>query len=185
MTQQPFGPVRASKFMALLLRHNPAAGNLTLDAEGWTPVEDLLTALQRAGIALSLSDLKGIVAADTKGRYALSCDEQRIRANQGHSTKQVTLTFEQAEPPPVLYHGTVASVLDVILSEGLNRMQRHHVHLSGDIATARNVGARRAGRLVVIVADAARMRADGHTFFRSTNGVWLVNAVPPGYLSVI
>jgi putative RNA 2'-phosphotransferase len=56
------------------------------------------------------------------------------------------------------------------------------VHLSADAATARAVGGRR-GRPVVLRVDAAAMAADGHRFTRSANGVWLVDAVPPGYLS--
>jgi putative RNA 2'-phosphotransferase len=32
--------------------------------------------------------------------------------------------------------------------------------------------------------DAAAMAADGWTFTRSANGVWLVEAVPPSYLAV-
>ena len=63
-------------------------------------------------------------------------------------------------------------------------MARHHVHLSADADTAAKVGSRH-GRLVVLAVDAAAMRAAGHEFFRSANGVWLVDAVPPGYLRVI
>ena len=36
--------------------------------------------------------------------------------------------------------------------------------------------------VVVLVIDAARMQRDGHTFFLSENGVWLVACVPPEYL---
>ena len=81
-----------------------------------------------------------------------------------------------------LYHGTVERFLPAILIEGLNKGRRHHVHLSKDVETARKVGARR-GKPVVLKVDAERMRRDGHTFFVSANGVWLTNAVPPGYLT--
>ena len=33
--------------------------------------------------------------------------------------------------------------------------------------------------------DAGRMHRDGLTFFVSANGVWLTDAVPPGYLARI
>jgi putative RNA 2'-phosphotransferase len=174
---------RASKYMALLLRHNPSAGNLVLDSEGWTPVQELLGALQRGGNDVTLDGLKVIVASDAKGRYSFSQDGLRIRANQGHSAAGITLTFERAEPPAVLYHGTIASAVDAIMREGLSRMHRHHVHLSGDLETAKKVGGRR-GKPVVLKVDAARMRSDGHVFYRSANGVWLVDVVPPEYLSV-
>ena len=58
------------------------------------------------------------------------------------------------------------------------------MHLSPDVATAERVGARR-GRPVVLEVAAGRMHHDDHTFTRSENGVWLVAAVPPAYLSVL
>ena len=48
--------------------------------------------------------------------------------------------------------------------------------------TARKVGARR-GKPVILEVDAGRMHRDGRTFFLSANGVWLTDAVPPGYLT--
>ena len=103
-----------------------------------------------------------------------------IRANQGHSVT-VDLELEPVQPPAVLYHGTGYSAAETITREGLRRMGRHHVHLSSDRETARVVGARH-GRPVVFAVDAAAMRAAGHLFYRSDNGVWLVDHVPPGYL---
>lgn len=180
---KPFDPVRVSKFMALVLRHDPAAADLVLDGEGWAPVAALLRGLAAQGFAVTRAELDAIVAADAKGRYAVSPDGLRIRANQGHSTDAVELSFETAEPPETLYHGTVAKVLEAIAREGLRKMQRHHVHLSADAETAAAVGARR-GRPVVLAVAAQRMRVDGHVFHRSANGVWLVDAVPPGYLTL-
>ena len=65
---------RASKFIALVLRHKPEVAGLTLDAEGWTEVEDLLRGLATAGRPLSRADLTALVEMDAKGRYALSPD---------------------------------------------------------------------------------------------------------------
>ena len=55
--------------------------------------------------------------------------------------------------------------------------------MSADPTTARAVGARR-GPPVVLRVDAAAMVAGGHVFARSDNGVWLVDAAPPRYLSI-
>ena len=41
------------------------------------------------------------------------------------------------------------------------------------------------GRASILVVDAIRMRAEGRTFFRSANGVWLVDRVPPEFLRVL
>jgi putative RNA 2'-phosphotransferase len=97
----------------------------------------------------------------------------------------VDLGLAPVEPPAVLYHGTSAGAVDAILAEGLTRRARHHVHLSADVATARTVGSRRRGAVVVFEVDAAAMAAAGHVFHRSANGVWLTEAVPAGYVRVL
>jgi uncharacterized protein (TIGR02452 family) len=57
------------------------------------------------------------------------------------------------------------------------------VHLSAESATAKRVGGRR-GEPVVLVVRAAEMAAAGHAFFRSENGVWLVEHVPPAFIEI-
>ena len=89
--------------------------------------------------------------------------------------------MRRSTPPDVLYHGTGDRSVEAILREGLRKMSRHHVHLSGDPATATAVG-RRHGRPVVLLVDAGAMHRAGHVFYRSANGVWLVDQVPPHYL---
>jgi putative RNA 2'-phosphotransferase len=64
----------------------------------------------------------------------------------------------------------------------LKRGRRHHVHLSRETETARKVGARH-GKPFVFAIDALAMHADGWDFWVSENGVWLVDEVPPAYLS--
>jgi RNA:NAD 2'-phosphotransferase (TPT1/KptA family) len=39
-------------------------------------------------------------------------------------------------------------------------------------------------RMSLALRHAAAMARDGHVFFRSDNGVWLTDAVPPAYLGV-
>ncbi len=53
---------------------------------------------------------------------------------------EVDLGYERAEPPDTLFHETVARLLPAIRDKGLQRMERHHVHLSTDEATARAMG---------------------------------------------
>jgi putative RNA 2'-phosphotransferase len=172
----------ASKRLSYVLRHHPDAAGVTLDAQGWVAIDELLRGLAASGPALTRDELDRIIATDTKQRYAVSEDGLRIRASQGHSI-DVDLGYQAAVPPPVLYHGTAERNLASIQQVGLEKRGRHDVHLSATIATARQVGARH-GRPVVLAVDAARMHADGHAFSVSANGVWLVDGVPPGYLTV-
>lgn len=171
-----------SKLLSYVLRHHPETAGVTLDAQGWVEVDALLRGLNARGTVLTRTDLDRIVAADSKRRYAYSDDGARIRASQGHSV-EVDLGYEPAAPPALLYHGTAEKNLASIMATGLERRERHHVHLSAGVATARQVGGRH-GRPVVLHVDAARMHADGFAFFVTANGVWLVERVPPAYLSV-
>ncbi len=170
--------VKVSKYVSKHLRHQPERIGLVLDPHGWVEIEDLLRAASAHGFAFSRAELDHVVAANDKQRFAV--DGTRIRASQGH-TVAVDLGLPEAEPPAYLYHGTVASALDAIRAEGLRPMARHHVHLSPDRETATRVGARR-GRPLVLSVDAGAMRAAGHVFRISANGVWLVDAVPPQFL---
>lgn len=172
--------VQTSKFLSLVLRHDPAKVGIVLDDGGWTDVAALLEALARHGHPLTREQLGELVRTSDKQRYALSPDGSRIRANQGHSV-DVELDLPEAVPPAKLYHGTVAEFLDSIRVTGLVKGARHHVHLSADLETARKVGGRR-GKPVILVIRAADMVAAGHVFFRSANGVWLTDHVPPAFI---
>ncbi|MFB8139223.1 RNA 2'-phosphotransferase [Streptomyces parvus] len=178
--------VKVSKYLSKHLRHQPERIGLTLDENGWVPVDDLLRAAARHGFALTRAELDHAVATNDKRRFTVESggaggvDGDRIRANQGH-TVAVDLDLPPAEPPAYLYHGTVARVMDAIRAEGLRPMTRHHVHLSPDRETATRVGARR-GRPLVLTVDAGAMHRAGHVFRVSANGVWLADAVPPRFL---
>jgi putative RNA 2'-phosphotransferase len=169
-----------SRHLSYVLRHRPDSIGIVLDAGGWVLVDDLLSALVRTGVSISRAQLERVVAENEKQRFALSGDGMRIRASQGHSVP-VQLGYQTAEPPEILYHGTVARFLEAIRRDGLHRGRRHHVHLSADRSTATVVGARR-GEAVVLNVRASEMHRSGHRFFRSANGVWLTDAVPAEYI---
>ena len=172
--------VKVSKYLSKHLRHRPERLGLRLEPGGWVGVEDLLEACARHRFPIGREELREVVERNDKRRFAFDPSGTRIRAQQGHSVP-VDLGLEPLVPPPVLFHGTNENVLPAILREGLSPMGRHHVHLSPDPETARKVGARR-GRPVVLEVDAGRMGSAGQKFYRTGNGVWLVDAVPPRYL---
>ena len=175
--------VRLSRYLSKHLRHQPQRLGLELAPGGWVEVEALLAACAAHGVPISRAELDEIVARNNKRRFAFDETGARIRASQGHSVP-VDLQLEPMEPPSVLYHGTGVGAVPAIQREGLRKMRRHHVHLSPDVPTAVAVG-RRHGRPVVFAVDAAAMRAAGCVFYRTANGVWLVDHVPPAYLQAI
>ncbi|MBD2700218.1 RNA 2'-phosphotransferase [Spirosoma sp. BT702] len=171
---------RISKLLSLVLRHKPEKIGVTLDKNGWTDVDTLLIKLAGNGFRVDRDQLRYIVETNNKKRFAFSPDEKRIRANQGHSI-QVDLGYTEKQPPQHLYHGTATRFLDIILTEGLKKMNRHHVHLSSEEQTAHTVGSRH-GKPIVLTIKAGEMKANGHVFYQSENGVWLTDSVPASYI---
>lgn len=175
--------ISISKYMSLVLRHDPAAAGVTLDAEGWVSVDDLLAGAAHHGRSFTRAELEEVVRTSEKQRFALSSDRQRIRANQGHSVS-VDLRLTPQPPPELLYHGTVERFVSSIMASGLDKQARQHVHLSPDIDTAIRVGSRR-GEPVILKIAAGSMHADEFQFVCSENGVWLTERVPPQYISKV
>ncbi len=174
--------VKISKYLSKHLRHQPERIGLSLAPGGWVKVEELLLSCANNRFPISRDELHEVVLKNDKQRFSFDETGTLIRANQGHSTA-IDLQLEAAIPPDLLYHGTAVRILEVILSDGLKKMSRHHVHLSGDVPTALKVGARH-GKPVVLVVDAKAMARDGFSFYCSANGVWLVDSVPPEYMRV-
>ncbi|XZE44172.1 RNA 2'-phosphotransferase [Pirellulaceae bacterium SH467] len=170
-----------SKFLRLVLRHQPEVIDMKLEPEGWLLIDELIENANRKGNELSLELLHDVVASCEKKRFSLSDDGLKIRANQGHSVPDVELNLEAVVPPFVLYHGTVAAFLDSIREQGLLKRSRNHVHLSADMETAHRVGARR-GKPVILTILSKAMHESGQKFYLAANGVWLTDAVPAQFL---
>lgn len=170
---------RNSKFLALILRHKPEAGNIVLDKNGWAEIMDVVN---NAGF--TLKQLNEIVMTDSKGRYEISEDGGRIRAVQGHSIKSVEVELEKLHVPPgELFHGTKRQFMEQIKKKGLLPMNRHHVHMTDNLKTARETADRRHGESVILVIDSCQMAAKGYKFYKSKNGVFHADEIPWEFIS--
>jgi len=172
--------IRTSKFLSLVLRHEPERVGLKLGEAGWVGVDELLKAVNGQGVSLTLDQLKHIVATSDKKRFAFSDDGLRIRASQGHSL-EVDLQYPPQPPPEILYHGTAVRFLDSIRQHGLQKMERHDVHLSAETKLTLQVGGRH-GKPVLLTIRAGDMHRAGSVFRCSANGVWLVDHVPAAFI---
>ena len=130
-----------SKFLSLVLRHQPQIIGLTLDEAGWADVDELLMKCASAGHVFDRARLMEIVTTNDKQRFTLAPDGTRIRAAQGHSIA-VAMGLMPLEPPPVLYHGTASRFLPSICAQGLLAQSRQQVHLSATTDVARRVASR-------------------------------------------
>ncbi|NXL54983.1 TRPT1 phosphotransferase, partial [Podilymbus podiceps] len=164
-------------------------------ADGFAEVGALLRLRRFAGV--SEEDVRRLVAADPKGRFALRPNPLRIRANQGHSLQvtgsggvpalELTPLRTPEALPPTLAHGTRRRLWAPIRAGGLATMGRTHIHLAPGLPG--DPGVRSGMRLdseIAIIIDGPRALADGIPFFRSANGVILTpgdseGRLPPKY----
>ena len=133
-----------SKFLSLVLRHQPETISIHLDENGWTDVETLIHQAALHGVRFTKEELDEVVTTNDKQRFAFDDTHTRIRASQGHSV-HVDLALTPAIPPDVLYHGTGRQLLPLIREQGLLKMERQHVHLS--IGAAGRQAKRRRGNI--------------------------------------
>jgi putative RNA 2'-phosphotransferase len=172
--------VKLSKFVSLVLRHQPEVIGLKLDENGWAEVDRFIELAKQNGKNISISVLEEIVETNNKKRFAFNEDKSKIRANQGHSI-EVNLDLPPQQPPDQLFHGTATKFIESIRHQGLISGSRQHVHMSSDETTAIAVG-QRHGKPVVLKINALAMYQDGFVFFCSENSVWLTEFVLPQYL---
>jgi putative RNA 2'-phosphotransferase len=174
--------VSISKFLSLVLRHEPEAIGLTLDANGWADIEELMRLANAKGKRLTRELIEQVVADNDKQRFIISDDGKRMRANQGHSVN-IDLALEPQVPPDILYHGTATRFVESVRQQGLSHRERQHVHLSLERATALNVGTRH-GKPIILEVAAKRMHEAGFVFYISANDVWLTDNVPASYITI-
>lgn len=170
---------QVSKFLSGALRHFPDDVGLSLDNAGWADWQQVVDRTRRKYDWLDPDGIEAIVHLDPKGRFEV--DDGRIRAAYGHSV-DVSLGSDETPVPETLYHGTSPDALASITAEGLKPMARQHVHLSGTVAQAREVGRRHSAEPVILIVDADRMQVDGLSITKRGNCVYTTDRVPPAYL---
>ena len=114
-----------SKFMSLVLRHQPEKINIILDENGWTDVAIFLSQMNTKGFSVDGKKLEEIISTNEKQRFALNDTKDRIRANQGHSV-EIDLGLSPTEPPKILYHGTSQNAISSIKEQGITKQNRQH-----------------------------------------------------------
>ncbi len=171
-----------SKTLSLALRHQPKILNISLDEEGWTPLPDMMKALQNHRTywkELKVQDLEEMMAEASKQRFQIKND--KIRAVYGHSIQQ-KIKKEASNPPEILYHGTARKTVSLIQKSGLLPMKRQYVHLSADTETATTVGKRRDNLPVILRVNAQAASQSGIQFYKEENDIWLSEVIPPEFI---
>lgn len=176
--------IELSRTLSYALRHAPWVFGLSLDSEGWVPVEELIRAIkrERKWDWLTQADLLRMVSRAVKKRFEIS--HGRIRALYGHSIPGKIQKREQI-PPVILYHGTARRFLEAIWQEGLLPGKRQYVHLSEDMETAAVVGSRRDSEPVLLCVNALEASQNGVRFFEGNEKIWLSDDIPQRFLHVL
>jgi putative RNA 2'-phosphotransferase len=178
LTKQRLVPI--SKLMSLVLRHDPTTFGLTLDAEGFTSLEELLAALRTRLPDTSAADIVAVVETIEPDKRRFSIVDDEIRANYGHSLAE-RVAQQRAEPPALLLHGTTEAAVPKILAEGLSPMRRQYVHMTVSPALAAKVGSRH-GKPLLLEVDARAAHEAGIAFYRANENFWLADAVPARFV---
>lgn len=166
---------KLSKFMSLILRHQPEKFGIVLNNGGYCSINDLLMVFHN-------DDFWSEANEDTINQIVKECPKQRyemvdgmIRARYGHSS--IKLTYSEKTPPKTLIHGTYEGAIKSIFQSGIKKMNREYVHLSETPHFASLAGNRR-GELVLLEIDTEKAMDYGIKFYYAGNEVWLSDDVP-------
>lgn len=178
--------IKLSKFLALILRHQPERFALGLDEEGWASLSEVMEILK--GLPnfrwANRSDVMEVVEEGTgDGKKRFEVEDGRIRALYGHSFDR-SIKYEPSLPPECLYHGTSPGALEAIRRDGLKPMERQYVHLSPDRETAVKTGSRHTPHPVVVTVRATEAHEAGIEFYHPEGAVYLARRVPPRFLEL-
>ncbi len=72
-----------SKFLSLILRHQPETIGIQLDQSGWADVDDLIEKSNSYGITFDREILNYVVTSNEKKRFVFNDTLDKIRACQG------------------------------------------------------------------------------------------------------
>lgn len=182
--------VKLSKMLSWLLRHGAVNEGLEFDEGGFIDINKILKLKQFRNV--TSYDIQRVVEANDKKRFSIrgknvDGNVLQIRANQGHSIKieeDGLLTFLTGTQVPLcLYHGTYFRHLESIKVEGLNRMNRNHIHFTSKLpGQAGVISGMRKNCEIFIVVDSMKANTDGFKFYKSENEVILCSGNENGRL---
>ena len=177
-----------SMTLSRILRHDAMKLKLNMNSDGRVAVNELLQYLNRSDkktVSCTIDHIAQVVRDNDKKRFELSnvSDVLMIRAVQGHTISRINdeELLELVTNPsviPICVHGTYKNALPSIMSRGLNRMKRNHIHFSaGEPNDSRVISGMRRSCEVLIYIDVSRAMQAGIQFYRSLNNVILTRGL--------
>lgn len=171
--------VSISKALSYLLRHGALKEGLPIQADGFINLNSILSHSEMRRRDVQMSDIQRVVQNNNKNRFTLlrEGDAWKIKANQGHSLKEVSeLSLTKLGAAEITFdvvHGTYYRYWDSIKRDGLRKMNRNHIHFACTAVFKDAVsGFRKDAELLIFIDVLAALR-DGIEFYRSENDVIL------------
>ena len=175
--------IKISKFLSYVLRHDPEKIKLNMDSAGWVKIDELIEKSQSER-EFTREEFDEIVKGCDSQRFTVSKDGKSVRSAQGH-TLDIDLKLKSVVPPDKLYHGTAWKSVEKIMKEGLQKMERQHVHMYSEerLEKAKSTGARH-GKSVILEIESRKFWEHGYVVYKSDNNVYLTDHVPPQYIKI-
>lgn len=168
-----------TKFLALILRHEPVKFGLKLDSHGFSDLDSVWQAVNNHFKGkLTPQEFLDKLESDA-GKQRFEVVNGRIRALYGHSYQDVD--YPPAVPPELLYHGTTPEAWKLIQKEGIKSQKRQYVHLSTNLDRASNVASRH-GKPIIVNIRALDAHNAGHVFYHPEPQHYLVKFIPPEFI---
>ncbi len=177
---------RLSRFLLMLLRHQPARFPVKLDAQGFAQLDDVMRvvhALPNLRWA-TLADIEAVLAMPGPQRLEIvdvGGGSRRIRALYGHSVRK--LAYDPVQPPDRLYFAVSPDAAETIRREGLHSGEDAYVHLTDDPTQACAGALREIPDPLVLIVDAAAAATSGVLFYSPVESVYLCEEVPPQFIA--
>ncbi|CAL9734747.1 tRNA 2'-phosphotransferase [Monosporozyma servazzii] len=176
--------IQISKSLSYLLRHGALKEKLTMDSNGYIPLQQLLMHNRLKTYKCTHEDVMRIVATNDKKRFDIKLIDgvECIAATQGHSIKNIqpdenvlTLIPKDTVLTHPLIHGTNMKGLEMILQSGfISKMQRNHIHLSpGVVGEDTNVISGMRKNSPVLIYLNTKTLVETGVLFKSLNEVFL------------
>ncbi|MBW1876891.1 MAG: RNA 2'-phosphotransferase [Deltaproteobacteria bacterium] len=168
-------PVRLSKTMAFLLRHQPERGGLELDRDGWVEVAELARGASKLlKTRIEPGQVTDLVQRAGVRRFEVR--EDRIRAVSRRAERR-----SRPLVPDILYHATTSDRVERLRKKGVLTVARNRpVYLSPDEPGAWRAAHRLSGgRPMVLYVDASRAWRRGVQFqCNRRNGLFVARSIP-------
>ncbi|MEW6264628.1 MAG: RNA 2'-phosphotransferase [Thermodesulfobacteriota bacterium] len=171
-----------ARFLAYILGIRPDEFGLFTDEQGYLPLKDLLMALSEEEDWRYVRENHVLELLREPGQNGLEIKEKLIRLRPEVSSLALG-PFPTSDPPKLLHHAARRQAYAVILEQGLKPGARPLIPLAVTPKLAFRIGRRRDQDPVPLIILAQKAAEAGVVFYCPQELLYLVDALPPEFLS--